>query len=205
MATKASHFLKWCVSEQPTLARLTLNNSFEKAVGHLRAGNILEIGAGQYNTHREYLNDGCRHISLNLAVSEKPAVVGDAHLMPFRNSSFDGIIVLEVLEHIPTPDLFIKEIMRVLKIGGIMIGSTRFMHPQHGAPNDYYRFSIDSFELLFGEYSDYRIEKLGNRLHVLLDIVAENYRILRIFNRLIQYIQLKPTTCYSGLLFIVKK
>ena len=86
-----------------------------------------------------------------------------------------------------------------------MIGSTRFMYPQHGAPNDYYRFTTESLELLFSEYSECRIEKLGNRLHVLSDIVTENYYFLRIFNRLIQYIQLKPATCYSGLLFIVKK
>lgn len=205
MVAKTSHFLKWCVSEQPTLARLTLNKSFSQAVCHLRPGNVLEIGAGEYNTHSAYLSDDCRHFSLNLAVSERPTVAGDARLMPFRDCSFDGIIMLEVLEHIPTPDLLIKEIMRVLKVGGIMIGSTRFIHPQHGAPNDYYRFSVDSIELLFSEYSECRIEKLGNRLHVLGDIVTENYYFLRIFNRLIQYIHIKSTTCYSGLLFIVKK
>jgi len=125
--------------------------------------------------------------------------------MPFKNDSFDGIIILEVLEHIPTPDLLIKEIMRVIRVGGIMIGSTRFIHPQHGAPNDYYRFTAESLEFLFSEYGECRVEKLGNRLHVLSDIVTENYRFLRIFNRLIQYVQIKPTTCYSGLLFIVKK
>jgi SAM-dependent methyltransferase len=200
-----SNFLKWCVTEQPTLARLTLNKSLKKAVCRLRPGNILEIGAGEYNTHSAYLSDDCRYFSLNLAVSEKPAVAGDARLMPFSDSSFDGIIVLEVLEHIATPDLLIKEIRRVLKAGGIMIGSTRFMYPQHGAPNDYYRFTAESLELLFREYGECRIEKLGNRLHVLSDIVTENYHFLRIFNRLIQYIQLKPTTCYSGLLFVANK
>jgi len=205
MVEKTSHFLKRCVSELPTLARLTLNKSFRQAVCHLRPGNVLEIGAGRYNTHSEYLSDDCRHFSLNLAVSEKPAVAGDACLMPFRDSSFDGIIMLEVLEHIPTSDLLIKEMMRALKVGGIMIGSTRFIHPQHGAPNDYYRFTVESLELLFSAFSECRIEKLGNRLHVLGDIVTENYHFLRIFNRLIQYIQIKSNTCYSGLLFIVKK
>jgi hypothetical protein len=98
MVAKISHFIKWCVSEQPTLARLTLNKSFEEAAGYFRAGNILEIGAGVYNTHREYLSDGCRHLSLNLAVSEKPTVAGDARLMPFGDGSSNGIIMLEVLE-----------------------------------------------------------------------------------------------------------
>jgi SAM-dependent methyltransferase len=205
MVKKISNFFRWCLSEQPTLARLTLNKSFRQAVCHLRQGTVLEIGSGKYNTHCEYLRDDCRYFSLNLAVSEKPAVAGDARLMPFKDGSFEGILILEVLEHIPTPDLLIMEIMRVMRVGGIMIGSTRFIHPQHGAPNDYYRFTAESLELLFSEYGHCRVEKLGNRLHVLSDIVTENYRFLRIFNRLIQYIQIKPTTCYSGLLFIVKK
>ena len=205
MVERTSQFLKWCVLEQPTLARLTLNRSFRKAVCHLRPGNILEIGAGKYNTHSEYLSNGFRHFSLNLAFSEKPTVAGDAFFMPFKDRSFDGIIMLEVLEHIPTPDILIKEIMRVTKVGGIMIGSTRFIYPQHGAPNDYFRFTAESLELIFREYSECQIEKLGNRLHVLGDIVSENFHFLRIFNRLVHYIKIKSTTCYSGLLFVVKK
>jgi ubiquinone/menaquinone biosynthesis C-methylase UbiE len=193
------------LSEQPTLARLTLTKSFRRAECYLGPGNILEIGAGQYNTHCEYLSDDCRHFSLNIAISEKPAIAGDACLMPFRECSFDGIIMLEVLEHIPTPELLITEIRRVLKTGGMMIGSTRFIHPQHGAPNDYYRFTDTSLGLLFSVFSECRIEKLGNRLHVLSDIFTENYQFLRIINRLLQYIQIKSATCYSGLLFIVKK
>ena len=205
MVGKICNFLKWSVLEQPTLARLTLNKSFRQAVCHLKTGNVLEIGAGQYNTHSEYLSDDCHHFSLNLAVSEKPSVAGDARLMPLRDNSLDGIIMLEVLEHVPTPDLLITEIRRVLKKDCMMIGSTRFIHPQHGAPNDYYRFTDTSLEMLFSAFSECRIEKLGNRLHVLGDIVSENCRFLRIFNPLIQYIQIKPTTCYSGLLFIVRK
>ena len=193
------------MSEQPTLARLTLNKSFRRAVCYLGSGNILEIGAGQYNTHSEYLSDDCCHFSLNIAISEKPAIAGDARLMPFRDNSFDGVIMLEVLEHIPTPDLLITEIKRVLKSDCMMIGSTRFIHPQHGAPNDYYRFTDTSLGLLFSEFSEYRIKKLGNRLHVLSDIVTQNYHFLRIFNRLLQYIQLQSSTCYSGLLFVAKK
>ena len=205
MVGKISNFLKWSVLEQPTLARLTLNKAFRQAVRNLRPGSVLEIGAGQYNTHNGYLREDHRYFSLNFDFSEKPSVAGDARLMPLRENSLDGIILLEVMEHIPTPDLLIAEMRRVLKTGGTIIGSTRFIYPQHGAPNDYYRFTDASLELLFGEYSECRIEKLGNRLHVLGDIVSENCRFLRIFNRLIQHILIKPTTCYSGLLFIVRK
>lgn len=205
MARKIINFIKWCLFEQPTLGRLTLNRAFKKVVSELRSGKILEIGAGEYISHIQYLKGHYHYFSLNLLLSEKPAIVGDACAIPLRDNSIDSIIMLEVLEHILTPALSIKECMRVLKKGGIMIGSTRFIYPQHGAPNDYYRFTEDSITMFFGVFSKCNIEKLGNRLYVLIDIITENYHFLRLFNRLLQYIQVKPSTCYSGLLFIAKK
>ena len=205
MARKVINFIKWCLFEQPTLGRLTLNRAFKKVLPKLIMGEILEIGAGEYISHLEYLKGNYRYFSLDILLSGKPAIVGDACVMPLKDNSIDSIIMTEVLEHIPIPDLLIQECKRVLKNGGVVVGSTRFIYPQHGAPNDYYRFTEDSITMLFGVFSECKIEKLGNRLHVLIDIITENYHFLRLFNRLLQYIKVKSSTCYSGLLFIAKK
>ncbi len=205
MARKIINFIKRYLSEQPTLGRLTLNRTFKMVVSELRPGKILEIGAGKHSSHIEYLKGDYHYYSLNLLSSEDPSIVGDACAMPLRDNSIDNIIMLEVLEHIPIPDLSINECMRVLKKGGIMIGSTRFIHPQHEAPYDYYRFTENSIKMLLRDFSEYHIKKLGNRLHVLIDITLENCPFLRLFSRLLQYVQVKPSTCYSGLLFTAKK
>jgi SAM-dependent methyltransferase len=205
MVKRIINFIKWCLFEQPTLGRMTLERSFKREVSELRQGKILEIGAGDYNSHIEYLKGDYHYFSLNILLSEGPAIVGDACLLPLQDNSINNIIMLEVIEHIPIPDLVIRECVRVLKRGGIMIGSTRFIYPQHGAPCDYYRFTEASIKMLLGAFSECKIEKLGNRLHVLIDIITENYHFLRLFNRLLQYIKVKPSTCYSGLLFIAKK
>jgi hypothetical protein len=89
--------------------------------------------------------------------------------------------------------------------GGTLIGSTRFICPQHGAPYDYGRFTAEGLALVFGCFAECRIEKLGNRLHTVLDILSENIKILRIMNRALQYIRPAPSTCYSGLLVVARK
>ena len=191
--------------EQPTLARLTLDRAFRGAAAHLRLGRVLEVGAGRHHHHRAYLPAGSQYFSLNLLSSEKPTIAGDANALPMRDGSVDAIIMLEVLEHVPHPQQVVAECHRALAPGGTLIGSTRFICPQHGAPSDYGRFTAEGLALVFGCFAECRIEKLGNRLHTVLDILSENLKILRIMNRALQYIRPDPTTCYSGLLVVARK
>lgn len=49
------------------------------------------------------------------------AVKMEEDILPFDNESFDTLILDNVLEHISEPNQLIKELIRVLKIGGIII------------------------------------------------------------------------------------
>ena len=46
--------------------------------------------------------------------------VGDINNMPFQDGSYDSVICSEVLEHVPAPEESIKELIRVLKPGGVL-------------------------------------------------------------------------------------
>lgn len=48
-------------------------------------------------------------------------MVADAHKLPFKNASFDGVVALEVLEHVASPERVLREIKRVLKKGGYAV------------------------------------------------------------------------------------
>ncbi|MCD6095136.1 MAG: class I SAM-dependent methyltransferase [Thermoprotei archaeon] len=45
-------------------------------------------------------------------------IVGGAQYLPFRDSCFDKVIASHVIEHLDDPIMFLKEVRRILKIGG---------------------------------------------------------------------------------------
>ncbi len=50
--------------------------------------------------------------------------VGDAERLGYKDDSFDIVVCTEVLEHLPNPNETLKEIHRVLKLGGVAIITT---------------------------------------------------------------------------------
>lgn len=91
-----------------------------------------------------------------------PDVVGDAVHIPFVDASFDVVLATELMEHLPSPQNFLLEVTRVLRVGGVLILSVPFMEPIHEEPRDYYRFTPFSLHLLLEEQG-FSIEKIWNK------------------------------------------
>jgi ubiquinone/menaquinone biosynthesis C-methylase UbiE len=51
------------------------------------------------------------------------AAEGDIESMPFADSTFETVVCTEVLEHVPHPESALAEIRRVLRPGGLLLGS----------------------------------------------------------------------------------
>lgn len=47
--------------------------------------------------------------------------LGNAHDLKFKANTFNAVFALEVLEHVPEPELVLREVKRVLKKGGYAI------------------------------------------------------------------------------------
>jgi SAM-dependent methyltransferase len=54
------------------------------------------------------------------AAARAEAVCGNALALPYPDGTFDCVIASEILEHIPEDDLAIAELVRVLKVGGML-------------------------------------------------------------------------------------
>lgn len=76
------------------------------------------------------------------AVTEAGALGGgpeywvfDAETPPFADESFDALIFLDLIEHLPHPNLFLSECCRMLRPGGVL----HFFAPLENEPGTLYR------------------------------------------------------------------
>lgn len=77
-------------------------------------------------------------------------VVGDAHrLSSYFDESFGAVMSSSVLEHIAMPWLVVREINRVLEMGGLTYHWVPFLWPLHELPWDFYRYTVEGLRALF--------------------------------------------------------
>ncbi len=112
-------------------------------------------------------------------------VAGNLYMIPFKTDVFDVVVNVEVLEHLREPLDALKEMFRVLRPGGRLILIAPQGWEEHGAPNDYFRFTKFGLRYLF-EKAGFRvvsIEPLGGYFWYLGHRIAVSYRYLFPSNR----------------------
>ena len=89
----------------------------------LSDGLVLDVGSGGKPYPRsDILLDrltGAEHRQGSAMLIDRPAVLGDACRMPFKDKSFDFIVASHILEHMADPAQFLEELQRVGKAGYI--------------------------------------------------------------------------------------
>ena len=63
------------------------------------------------------------YANINFKATNIEFCLGDITSLSFADNTFDSIVTLETLEHLSQPEIAIKELSRVLKPEGILIGS----------------------------------------------------------------------------------
>jgi len=79
--------------------------------------------------------------TVDLGYPGHPEVFGNAASLPFRESALDTVLMLDVLEHLASPERAVAEAGRVLKPGGRLILQAPFLYPLHDEPHDYQRWT----------------------------------------------------------------
>lgn len=97
---------------------------------------ILDAGAGSVK-YKKFFPD-CVYKTQDFKQYGEIDYVSDIVDIPVEENSFDTVICTEVLEHLPRPDLAIKEFSRILKNGGNLYLTAPFMSGIHQAPYHFY-------------------------------------------------------------------
>ncbi|MCG8352919.1 MAG: class I SAM-dependent methyltransferase [Chloroflexales bacterium] len=83
------------------------------------------------------------------------------------DDTYDVIVCTQVLEHIPNPFKAVAELQRILKPGGRLLLTVPSSYPYHASPQDYWRYTRDSLQLLLDPlFKDVTIYSYGNQLIV---------------------------------------
>jgi SAM-dependent methyltransferase len=121
--------------------RMLLDAELERLTSGL-GGVVVEIGAKRVarGRWRPPFTRVRRWVQLNLDRGERPDVVADALALPLRDATVDGIVCVEVLQYVLSPDTAMREVARVLVPGGSVVLSVPFLHRADG-PDDRHRFT----------------------------------------------------------------
>ena len=93
-------------------------------------GFMLDLGCGDREMAEICASTNLEYVGMDYS-GTAPDLLGDAHALPFRDDSFDFILSIAVLEHLRYPLVATREAYRVLKPGGLFIGSVAFLEPFH--------------------------------------------------------------------------
>lgn len=118
---------------------------------------ILVVGSG---VQRAWLNQ-CLDISeisqivyTDIDTKADVDIFCDGHDLPFVNDVFDAVITTAVLEHVLYPERVAAEIIRVLKVGGLLYSELPFMQQVHEGAYDFTRYTMSGHRRLFNRISE---------------------------------------------------
>lgn len=153
-------------------------------------GRVLDVGCGD----KPYLSwmrnvDPSQVVGADVVPGPDVDVVVDAgSSWGFADGSFDAVLCTQVLEHVRNPVGMLMEIHRVLAPDGKFYATLPFLYGEHGAPQDYRRWSLHGVMILLEERFEIlelsRQGGIGSTTGLLflgwLDATASRSRLLRL-------------------------
>lgn len=132
---------------------------YEALRGITLSGAVLDLGGERRSEYHPLFGGNFSVTTVNLPGETQPDVVADLeHPLPVADASYDGVLLINVLEHIFEYRQLVSESARVLKPGGTVVIVVPFLFPVHPSPKDYHRYTGDAVETMlarsgFGEVS----------------------------------------------------
>jgi SAM-dependent methyltransferase len=106
---------------------------------------VLDVGCGD-RPYRELFPNA---VGFDVPGNPHADLHGSLESLPVEDASFDVVLCLQVLEHVPDPAAAVRELRRVVRPGGRVLASTHGVYPFHPNPDDLWRWTQQGLERLF--------------------------------------------------------
>lgn len=138
---------------------------------YTKHGTLIDIGCGRQPYKKailpyvkKYIGVDHPQVSKKYETEDRPDILADALDIPLPNNYSDITAMISVLEHLPEPELAIKEAYRITKKGGVFVTITIQNYRLHDEPYDFFRYTKYGLKKIISS-SGFKIVKvtpLGN-------------------------------------------
>lgn len=142
----------------------SLLESFLVRCHALNAPRVLELGtkrsiASRSTRHDTWVPHASEYLDTDFASGLDVDIVADVHRLTAvtGEEQFDIIISCSTFEHFKYPHRAAHEVMKALRVGGLLFIQTHQSFPLHAHPYDYFRFSREALAGLFGTQMGFRV------------------------------------------------
>lgn len=143
-------------------------------------GRLVDMGCGSAPLYGLYRSRATEITCVDWASTEHGTCYLDIEAdlnepLPMESTRYDTVVLSDVLEHILAPEQLIREIRRILCVGGMLIGTVPFLYRLHEEPHDHYRYTIHTLRRM-AERSGFAVEVLeayGYGTDVLFDVLGK--------------------------------
>lgn len=141
---------------------------------------LVDLGAGEQDFREIYKNYHVTKVDIHpyegidiVADFEKP--------MPFADKKFEVALSTNTLEHLYKPLFYLQETHRILKNGGILLGSVPYHIQPHQIPHDYHRYTSYAINRYLQDagFSEIRIVPIGKKREAVLYSIKLAFRGLK--------------------------
>jgi hypothetical protein len=130
----------------------------------VRGAQVLELGTKRSSperstVHRAWAAADATYVCSDFEDGLDVDLLADVHILSqsVAADSQHAVIACSVFEHVQRPWIGASEIGKVLRPGGQVFVQTHFAFPIHGYPSDYWRYTRDALETIFGADAGLRI------------------------------------------------
>ncbi len=127
-------------------------------------GKVIDLGGDRKSEYQKLFKGKFDITILNTDLSCKPDIIHDLE-KPFLidDDSYDGVLLINVLEHIYNYKALLNESSRILKKRGIIVVVVPFLFPYHPSPHDFHRYTKDTLSMEMKELGlqEIRVDPLG--------------------------------------------
>jgi SAM-dependent methyltransferase len=109
---------------------------------------VLDVGCGD-RPYQPLFTAAAEVVGLDVPGNPHADIVGSIETIPVEDASFDLVVCLQVIEHVPDPAAAVRELRRIVRPGGQLLLSTHGVAPFHPNPEDHWRWTATGLQTLF--------------------------------------------------------